>query len=273
MKKLLCIISGILALSSCGEKVNEPFEKIDAYPTSPETEWIYSSQSILNFFESETSNIVIAADTLCFSVKVRVEKDTVLNETMNVTEFSSKADDLDFSSKEYYYVDAEGLKAYAYSNPSLHVFVKKNAQHDVISNRFSFTILGPAISVEDNIFEYGNGSRLNLKFPLEMHSKWTYLAPAEPMKLQINKEITGYENIKVDNHTYPCYKVSWIYLKNENIEGYDKIRVYDWIAKEGLIKRQVIYSRATLIMSENASWTYCQATETILLKEYTPSQK
>jgi hypothetical protein len=260
---LTCL--GILTLISCDEKAKPDFEKIDAYPTSIGTEWTYSSVFILKIFESEISDKIIEADTVNYTFRVKVEKDTILNDTMNVIQFSSKADELDAISKQYFFVDSDGLKAYANSYYASHVFAKKIAKSRIPANMLSFNIFGPAISEGDDIFVFQPVPRLNLKLPLELNSKWTYTTPTEPLNLQIDKEIIGYENIRINDRTYSCYKISWIYIENKFFDG---TKIFDWVSKEGLIKRQVIYKRASLNLQEYESWANCQATETILLKEF-----
>jgi hypothetical protein len=84
------------------------------------------------------------------------------------------------------------------------------------------------------------------------------------MNLRIDKKVVGYERIKINNHSYDCYKVEWIYI--ENI-FFDDTKIYDWISKEGLIKRLVIYERTLYNDEESGLIGSFQLTETILLKE------
>jgi hypothetical protein len=264
MKICLWLFSAIVVLISCDTENKDNFDKIESYPTNVGTEWSYSSESIIKIYESEAFQKVIDTDTFSLSIKVKIEKDTVLNDTMFVKQFTSRADGADFISKEYFFVDTDGLKAYAYSNPTLHVFAKKyNLMYELL-NQFTPQFHEPINPGENDFYVYEPSPRLNLKFPLELNSKWTYTIPYEPLNLQIDKEIVGYEVIKLNNHSYSCYIISWIYLENK---FFDETKIYDWISNEGLIKRQITYKKTVFSVPPDETIGYGQVTETIILKE------
>ncbi len=266
MIKTLLLFLLYTFLISCDKNDHVNFAKIESYPTTIGTEWNYLSVSVLKIFESSSLEKIKDYDTLIFNIKVKIEKDTLLNDTMNVKQYSSRAEEADFTSMEYFFVDSDGLKAYAYSNPTLHVFVKKYSFTYRKLNLLSPGINNPeAVSTEENDFTvYQPFPRLNLKLPLELNSKWTYVNPYEPMNLQIDKEIIGQEVIKINNTSYNCYKIQWIYIDNIFFDG---IKIFDWISKEGLIKRQAIYEPTIFTSGEDDVITYGQVTETITLKD------
>ncbi len=255
--------AGIILLLSC-EKKAEVFDPIDTYPMSPGRQWTYTSESLMKIFESATSNKVIDVDTLKFSVRVKIEKDTLLNDTMSVTQFVSTIDKYGYTSKQYYYGDSSGLKAYAYSHSTSHSFARKNARSFDPTDILPFGEFLSAAQTEPSIIVIQPAPRLNLKFPLEINSEWTYAQPYEPLNLQIDKEVVGYEFLKINNVSYPCYIVSWIYLKNSLFDGTE---ILDWISKDGLVKRQIIYERANIESATDEGIESIQITETILLKE------
>jgi len=266
MIKTLLFILSLAFLFSCDKYDRVNFAKIESYPTKTGTEWNYSSVSVLKIFESASLEKVIDYDTLIFNIKVKIEKDTLLNDTMLVKQFSSKAEEADFTSMEYFFVDSEGLKAYAYSNPTLHVFVKK---HSFTYRKLNLLSPGlydpePLTIEEDDLHVYQPFPRLNLKLPLELNSKWTYVNTYAPMHLQIDKEIIGQEVVKINNTSYNCYKIQWIYIDNVFFDG---IKIYDWISNKGLIKRQAIYEPTLFSAGEEELIGYGQVTETITLKD------
>jgi hypothetical protein len=264
MKIHFAILALLAALFSCHENNKENFEKIDAYPTSAGIQWTYESQLQLKIYETLTSTQITDSDSATFLMHVKIEKDTILNDTMNVIKFTSLIENYSEPSTQYYFTDKDGLRAYAYTNGASHSFAKKNTDVATHTGLYPSNFFNPAPSGDENFYVFEPVSRLNLKLPLDVHSKWTYTTPFEPMNLQIDKEVIGYETVKTNNRTYNCYKVSWIYIENKY---FDRTQIYDWIAKEGLIKRRVISDRIAFNVSETEPLSYHQITETILLKE------
>jgi hypothetical protein len=262
MYKLFFLFSFVLFILACDKKQDD-FDVIDEYPTAIGTEWTYTSTSLLKIFESESSETVIDIDTVIMTIAVKIEKDTLLNDTMNVFQFISKIDEYSLVSMQYYYFDHEGFKAYAYSNSTSHSFAKKNGLKIYILDLIPSVRIGNHSSDETDIYVFKPCPRLNLKLPLGINSKWTYTFPFEPLNLQINKEVVGNETIKINNHEFSCYIVSWIYL--ENI-FFNDTKIYDWISKEGLIKRQIIYKRGNIITADEEVIENLQLTETIMLR-------
>jgi hypothetical protein len=264
LKRIIPFFLAIASLLGCEDKNREVFEKIQAYPVSLGNEWRYSSVSILNIYESSVSNKIIDADTVIRFTNVKIEKDTVLNDTMSVLQFSSRNDGKTTIRKQYYFVDSLGLKVYAYSNGGSHDFAKKDTKSIEKAELFSSAFPDPFLTSDIDFSVIEPAPRLNLKYPLELYSKWTYTLPFEPLNLQIDKEITGFERLIINNKSYFCYIVSWVYLDNIY---YDGRKISDWISSEGLIQRRVTYRRSDLAFAEAETWTNCQLTETILLVE------
>lgn len=255
---------GAIALNSCDETNKNDFEKIASYPTSVGNEWKYNKKIILKAYESETSDEIIEIDTFNFYITVKVEKDTVLNETMDVKQFTSQTNGNNWKSKSYCFQDSEGLKTYAYSNAGGNDFPKKAGKISGPIDLLSFNFFGPLISEDYELIFYYSTPVFNIKYPLQPDSKWTYLSPSEQLNLQIEKEVSGNEIININNHSYSCYIISWIYSNNENYAG---LKIMDWISKEGLIKRITFMDRIVQTDSEGNPINTSQMTETILLDE------
>ncbi len=255
------LIIALVGLIGCDHNTEIEYESIDSYPVAIGNEWNYTSESILKIFESESSNTIIETDSLSFSIKIKIEKDTVLNDTMNVLKFTSLVNGNKFSSSQYSFLDSVGLQSYAYSNGGSHIYAKKSSGNYVMTAFPSPEIFVPVYNTED-IFVFEPRPRLNLKFPLKTHSKWTYVFPFEPLNLQIDKEVVGYESIRIGNQTYSCYKIKWIYLENKLFDG---LTIFDWVSAEGLIKRNIIYPRSRLTLGDGESIGSAQQTEIITL--------
>jgi hypothetical protein len=183
---------------------------------------------------------------------------------MNVSQFVSVIDEINETSEQYFYTDDEGLKVYAYTNHGSHAFTKKSGVKSHLTDMLTFGFFGTLSSEQTDIMVIEPSPRLNLKFPLEINSNWIYVHPFEPMNLRIDKKVIGYERIKINNHSFDCSKIEWVYI--ENI-FFDDTKIYDWISNEGLIKRQVIYERTLFNDEENGSIGSFQLTETILLND------
>ncbi len=264
MRISILLLLGIIVIVSCDKKENTLPEKFESYPLFIGNEWIYNREVIVKKFESEASNNIIETDTMNFTVRVWVEKDTILCDTMAVKQLKSQEEGSNWTSEQYMFIDSEGLKCYAYSNAGEpYVFAKKTGEK--LSNnivqffglhmRFSSESLG--IIVEDR-------PTLNIKIPAGIGTKWTFRHPTETEPLQIDKNVKGYESVNLIGKTFHCYKVSWDYLYDPN---YDEVKITDWISKEGLVKRQMIFDRATYATVNGEPIGSTQMTETITIKE------
>ena len=89
MKKNYLILFILAAVIGCNNEEYNLTPNVDRYPMTIGTNWTYDRQVIVNKYESETSNNIIDIDTMNFTVKVWIDKDTVLNDTMNVKAFKS----------------------------------------------------------------------------------------------------------------------------------------------------------------------------------------
>jgi len=263
--KILIFIGVIIAMTSCDEKEKFDLNGIDSYPISVGNYWDYNRELVFKKYESETSDKVIDIDTFNFSIKVSITKDTILNDTMSVKQFVATEAGRDFSSYQYMYIDSEGLKCYAYSNAGTFVFAKKGMQINALSD-LSYLGIEIGNSIDNSNIFFENPPTLNLKLPLENDSKWTYRQPNESLGLQIDKEVVGIETIKVNGRSFLCYKINLEYL---NTTIFNEIQMTDWISKEGLIKRQTIFGRTSLIPAEGDPIIEgnIQLTETLTLKE------
>lgn len=265
--KLPLIAIIILALTACDKKTDNISLTIDTYPMNVGTEWTYNRQAIVNKYESETSDKIIDRDTINYSIKVLIEKDTVLNDTMNVKIFKYLKDDNSWTKKEYKYIDDEGLKNYAYYiNENVNFFDKKS--NDLIKllilNFYQKSNLKTSHLLKNEIITE-NKPALDIKFPLSNNSSWTYKHQSDIKIFQIDKEVVGAESLNLLGQNFSCLKVHWNYLYDSVFDG---IEITDWISDKGLIKSLTENARFTLVTQdgEPLDGSY-QITQTLTLKE------
>lgn len=243
MRRILALLTLLSVLVGCENNESDILQNVDNYPMAVGTEWVYDRQIITVTYESETSDNVIDIDTVHNSVKVWIEKDTILNDTMSVTMFRSeiKGDDWIMMSSDFKYLDNEGLKTYAYFNGGPLVFPKNSS----VINFGLFTDFykrGYTEVLPDDSITYEDNPTLDIQLPLTEKSSWTYRKPTETRVLQIDKSVTGVETLNITGESYPCFVVSLEYYNDPDFEG---IEFTDWISNKGLIKRKIIVGRTT----------------------------
>lgn len=225
-----------LALQSCEKKKTEL--SIDSYPMNQGSEWHYQRTMFLTKYASNYSDKVVDVDTFHQAYRIRVTKDTVLNDTMYTTSFEIvDKENHNYKGQQYYYMDKEGLKLYATGGSSGPIIIGKSAT-DVDSNPLfsmgSFPEYLP--SVQNNNLMYSIPPRLSLQFPLTEDSYWTCIQGNSSRNWRIDKKVAGRELLQVGNRKFSCFRVEWLYF--DYVKDSD-INVTDWIAKEGLVQRIV----------------------------------
>lgn len=263
--QLLISIALIILIFSCDKKDDDLTSNVMSYPISPGTEWTYERQIIIKQFESATSDHITKIDTINSIVKVWIDKDTLLNDTMNVSVFKSRENDNHWTSTQFKYIDDQGLRNYAYSNPwGAHVFA--TSRNNI---RSTFNILSQIIEPdkrsinEDIIIE--EHPTLDLKLPLQNNALWTYRHYSESTNMQIDKKVTGTETLNLIGQIFTCFKVDWEYIQ----QPMDSYKITDWISNKGLIKRITKLQRASTVSEDgelliNGSIEY---SETLILKK------
>jgi hypothetical protein len=251
------------AVISCDKKEDMLTPDISSLPMTIGSQWTYDRQVIISRFDSETSDNTIGIDTMNFTVKVWIDKDTILNDTMDVKTFKLSENN-NFVSTQYKFIDSQGLKTYAYSNAGgVVAFLKKSGYlASPVGLDFSSTA-GNAMSESDNII-FEDKPTLDIIMPLDIGSSWTYRQPSESRTLQIDKGVIGTETIHLFGQSFACYKVEWNYLYDLNYSG---IKIIDWISESGLVKRQIVTKRVTFKNESGEILYFGKVTETITLNE------
>lgn len=228
MKKTVLILVLIIVAISC--KKDDNTVSINSYPMEVGSEWTYDRQLIITKYETKKPSEKTTIDTINFVVRVWIDKDTTLNDTMPVKVFKAVENNENLTSIQYLFEDNEGLKTYAYSNAGLVVFPKKRSSWNFHFEQFNTH--GRHTATGETFYE--SPPTLNLKIPFEENSEWTYRTPSDSNSLQIDKKVISMEMLEVNNMTFTCGKINWNHLYNDSYEG---INIIDWVAEEGLIER------------------------------------
>ncbi len=266
MKKnvISLLLIGFL-IQSCKDEKTTP-DKLTSVPMNVGSEWTYEKELIIKKFESETSDKVIDIDTVRSIFKVLISKDTVLRDSIAVKEFITNEIGSQVLSRQYLKLDKDGLKLFAYNNGSITLFKKKKSANAFINLMINSISIDPIIineTLSDTLYFYQT-PRLVIKLPISVNDRWTYASPTFPLNIQIDKEVIGYESVKTASGTFSCYKIRYKYSNSDTFSG---IEWYDWISNKGLIKRQIINERVTLITAEDENLGNCQLLENIIVKE------
>lgn len=262
MRNIL-IIFFLLTTFSCDNKRVEINPKVDSYPMTVGTEWIYDREIIIKKYESETSDQIINTDKYNFTVRVWVDKDTLLKDTIKVMVFKAAENNDNWTFRNYKLIDNEGLKNLAYSGSS-NFFAKKKGTLKLPFILYFNSLLENMIQIDDEII-YEEQPTLDIKFPLINGSSWIYRHSKIPEIPSIEKEVIGTERLNLAGENFDCFKVYW---NNLNITDTGGIKITDWISNKGLIKRIEFFDRIYL---RNEFGEYsdepAQITETLVLKE------
>ena len=187
MRIVIILFSISLMILSC-DKVKIYPDQIDSYPTGIGSEWLYDYSG--RFYTGSGEEVQFNSE-----ISVKIEKDTVLNDTMNVLAFRAVDSDNEIGETSYMYTDSDGLKNYAYENPGRNVFAIIHPDQYLPAQAFNSSMKKKSTS-GDHIY-YEPIPRLNIRFPLNADSKWTYLHPSERLDWQIDKEVIGRERISL----------------------------------------------------------------------------
>ena len=261
MKKFFLLFV-LIALISCDKKAIDLNPLVASYPMNIGTEWTYERQMIINKYESIKSDIIIKTDTLHFAENVWIDKDTILNGTMNVTVFKSREVGYNITSTAYKFIDSEGLKTFAYSNAGGPTVFAKNYGYLKSASILNSMIEHSNLAGGEITFE--PKPTLDIKLPLVNNLTWTYRYPTDNKPWQMDKKVVGTENLNLIDQDFTCYKVEYVF---KNDSAYYGLNITDWISDQGLIKRISMADRAQLL-NENGDPTenFFQSTEILTLK-------
>lgn len=103
---------------------------------------------------------------------------------------------------------------------------------------------------------------MNIQLPLTYDSYWTYRQSNSSPGWQIDKKVTGTDLIRIRGYEFSCFRVEWIYF---NFPLDADIRVTEWIAEEGLVRRIIEIGRTDFINLDGEHMYNARATDILLL--------
>lgn len=219
-KKVTLILFTIITLISCEDK--QPNELvITNYPMSIGTSWTYEKLWILRNYKSVTSDSIVNSDTIKIKGTVRIVKDTIINKIkLSVFKTQEIANNNTTTMFQYYNLDKDGLKCYAYKNEEV--------------------ILPDNSTIGSNeIFIYKTPI-LNIKYPLTINSEWISDSSADN-GIPVTKKVIETGTLLINGQKYACLKTTYNYPS-----GNTNISTTQWISKEGLLKEETDFG--TLIV-------------------------
>jgi hypothetical protein len=252
----------VFLFSACGDKDSFNPDPILDYPMEPGTEWIYAREQSLRIYESETSDKVIDGEDFRDEIRVRIEKDTVLWDTLAVKQFTSISTMQSEASREYCRLEDRGLVNYAYENGGSAFILKKSGKRLPVIPESLLQFYSPEITVDAGTLFVYPVPRLSLALPLRKNSRWTYLQPLEALDLKIDKEVSGAEKILTEAGSFSCFRIDYRYSGTNAVTN--TVRT-EWISESGLIRYQLLINRITLTSADGEEMS-CSLSEKVILK-------
>lgn len=212
INKITLLLLTIITLLGCEDESsdNNVFTK---HPMSIGTSWTYEKIWTINTYKSPTSDSIISSYTTKINGTIRIDKDTIINKTKLLVFRTQEVANNDTSTRfQYFNMDKEGLKCYAYKNEEI---VLPNI--DTIGS--------------NEIFIY-NTPVLWIKYPLTLNSEWIS-DTSDDNGISITKKVIGTDTLLINNQKHACLKITYIYPS-----GYTNQSTTQWISKVGLLKEE-----------------------------------
>jgi hypothetical protein len=212
IKKITLLFLTIITLLGCEDESSEN-NVFTKHPMSIGTSWTYEKIWTINTYKSPTSDSIISSYTAKINGTIRIDKDTIINKTKLLVFRTQEVANNDTSTRfQYFNMDKEGLKCYAYKNEEI---VLPNI--DTIGS--------------NEIFIY-NTPVLWIKYPLTLNSEWIS-DTSDDNGISITKKVIGTDTLLINNQKHACLKITYIYPS-----GYPNQSTRQWISKVGLLKEE-----------------------------------
>jgi len=261
MRKLLLAALLLAFIMGCDKKESSVMI-INSYPTTIGSEWTYRSELIVSFYESEISDEITGVDTIVNILKIWVDKDTLLNDSIPLVVFKSKNDQVDCYSVSYNQLTSDGFRNFAYANAGCSPVNLKNATFNMGSLYF-----GVSSNLKEALYNqifYREVPVLHYPYPLTINSSWTFLKDTY-WGAPILKHVTDFEPINAANKIFNCFKINWDY---GDVSAFSSSEYIDWIAAEGLVKSEEISDRILLTNVEGEPSGYVKVHKIITLIDF-----
>ncbi len=255
LKKQLFLLLTTITMTSCNDNQTDN-HRINSYPMTIGSTWTYDRTITDNYYKSLTSDSIVSTDTIAFEGTTWIEKDTIINNS-KVMVFKTK--EIDFfqtiTTADYHLMDKEGLKllAYYYSGDMSY----SSSEKTLIKPTFQVSSNGKMNSlsqINSGIYIY-SAPVLNIKYPLTATAEWTSVYP-----VKIVEKVIGTDTLHINGHEYVCFKVLWKYPEGNSI------KVTEWIAKEGILKRETNFGIMYTIDEHGDSLNKFESIECVKIK-------
>lgn len=212
IKKITLLLLTIITLLGCEDESSDNIV-FTKHPMSIGTSWTYEKLWTINTYKSPTSDSIISSYTTKINGTIRIDKDTIINKKKLLVFRTQEVANNDTSTRfQYFNMDKEGLKCYAYKNEEI---VLPNI--DTIGS--------------NEIFIY-NTPVLWIKYPLTLNSEWIS-DTSDDNGISITKKVIGTDTLLINNQKHACLKITYIYPS-----GYTNQSTTQWISKLGLLKEE-----------------------------------
>lgn len=212
IKKITLVLLTIITLFSCEDESTEN-SILTTYPISIGTSWTYEKFWTINNYYSATSDSITSSYTTKIKGTLEIYKDTIINKTkLLVFRTQEIANNDTTTTFQYYNMDKDGLKCYAYKNEEI-----------ILPNNNT-----PGAN---EIFIYKTPI-LNIKYPLTLNSEWTSDFSADN-GVSITKRVIGTDTLFINSQKHACLKIAYNYPS-----GKTNISTTQWISKVGLLKEE-----------------------------------
>lgn len=212
IKRITLLFLTIITLLSCENESPESSVLI-VYPMSIGTTWTYEKLWTINSYNSSTSDSIINSYVTKINGTIRIDKDTIINETKLLVFSTQEIANNDTSTTfEYFCMDKDGLKCYAYKRNEI-IF----PDIDTIGSNELFIYKTPI---------------LKFKYPLTINYEWISDTSADN-GISITKKVIGTDTLLINNQKHSCLKIAYNYPS-----GTTNTSTTQWISKAGLLKEE-----------------------------------
>jgi hypothetical protein len=267
MKTLTFMIICSIAFISCEYSGLSEIEM--HYPMHIGNSWDYArTVKLVNVTaDSIPDELVWAVDTSLASAWLSGKE--VLNDTLETFVLKISGNYTNRVSEHYYLEKDDGLYIVAYKNAGAAPFIlpkKSQRFHIKFKERIFNNIYEilreleiknqPALSkISDDSLIFEISPVLTLKYPIYITSHWTY----RNSPWRIDKRVQDRVTVSAAGEKFDCYQIKWIYDIDDNGKWDDDLFIYDYVAEQGLIQRD-IFVRGSIIVNmdgtEQGSFDY-----------------
>lgn len=272
MGKIRRLFIGLIILLSflgCDSDTNIVEDQF-TYPLSVGNRWDYRRDYIEYMFTNSSRADTLTTVSGSDSCSISVVQNIVLRDSIATVQLIGQDYvNGDTSVGLYFYQSRDtGLFEIAYQDPGLIVLPKPGGvgflfTEPLMSQYFrkmiGLQIADLAKSAGANELYFEDPPVFVLKYPLEVGSQWIYRLENHPWR--IDKAVIGDTTVQVSAGTFDCYKIRLSYEFSAT-----NVIIDDYIAKEGLIRREILFEGDISDMYGTA--LYCEWHEDYILMNY-----